>query len=196
MSKYLLTAQHTCRAVCCRLQELCLGGELCVTAVFDAMRWVVRVLTLTRPRPHRHHPGMSAAAARHQRRLAAAAAARQQQHRTAAGSAAGSSMPSSSCHQREQQQLREEALQNGRQLASVAGDGGSSSDDELSDDINGSCGGQGGSPRAAGGSRRLPRSKSVGAAMVSETVVFFHSMYVYCSLLLWRICHLLERGVV
>jgi hypothetical protein len=57
------------------LQELCLGAELCITGVFDAMRFVVRLLTLTRPRPHRHHPGMTAAAARHQRRLAAAAAA-------------------------------------------------------------------------------------------------------------------------
>jgi hypothetical protein len=34
----------------CRLQELCLAGELCVTAAFDAARWIVRALTLTRQR--------------------------------------------------------------------------------------------------------------------------------------------------
>lgn len=36
-----------------RLQELCLGSELCVTAVFEATRWAVRLATLTWPKTHR-----------------------------------------------------------------------------------------------------------------------------------------------
>ena len=58
-----------CLLSCLHLQELSVTTELIITATFDTLRWIVRLLTLTR----RHQP--PAAASARQRRLAAAAAA-------------------------------------------------------------------------------------------------------------------------
>lgn len=148
---------------CCVVQELCLCSELCVTAVFEAARWLVRLLTLTRPKVQQQRGMKAAIAAKLQEKRQSYStktplddetiSCSQHTSKRVAWGFASFERPSAAAGQQQQQQMQV------HERASCS-DSSSSSEDEGTKQER-----RANSTAAAFGahSRRLHRSKSVGS---------------------------------